>query len=76
MGKEQQMATWVFVMLTAMRKRFNLTQKDIVDIVKKYGIIRFLIDQYELLHYYDNEYIINDVMRYIEEKGGGAGELR
>ena len=76
MGKEQQMATWVFVMLTSMRKRFNLTQKDIVDIVKKHGIIRFMIDQYELLHYYDNEYIINDVMRYIEEKGGGVGELR
>ena len=72
MGKEQQIATWMFMMLTAVRKRFGLSRSDFFPIVKEYGVIRFLIDQYELLHYYDNDYIVDDVLRYIEEQGGDA----
>jgi hypothetical protein len=75
MGKEQQTATWVFIMLTAVRKRFGLSRSDFTPIAKKYGIIHFLIDQYELLHYYDNDYIVDDVVRYIEEQGGDCREL-
>jgi hypothetical protein len=75
MGKEQQTATWMFMMLTAMRKRFGLPRSEFLPIVKEYGVIRFLIDQYELLHYYDNDYIIDDVLRYIEEQGGDCREL-
>ena len=60
MGHEQQIATWMFIILTALRNRFGLTQAVFLSIVKKYKIIHFLSEQYELLHYYDNDYIIND----------------
>jgi hypothetical protein len=76
MSKEQQIATWTFMMLSAFRKRLGLSQENLTLIVKKYGIIAFLLDQYELLHYYDNDYIVNDVMKYIEEQGGDINELR
>jgi len=75
MGKEQQTATWMFMMLTAIRKRLGLSRADFLPIAEKYGLIRFLIDRYELLHYYDNDYIIDDVLRYIEEQGGDYSGL-
>jgi hypothetical protein len=76
MSKEQQTATWMFMMLTAMRKRFGLSRADFAAVAKKYGVIAFLLEQYELLHYYDNEYIVDDVVRHIEEQGGDPSELR
>jgi len=42
---------------------------------KKYHIASFLVRNYELLHYYDNEYIVNDIDRYILEQGGDPLEL-
>ena len=75
MGKEQQMATWMFIMLSALRKQFGLTQAAFHSIIRKYRIVYFLTEQYELLHYYDNDYIINDIVKYIEEQGGNENEL-
>ena len=64
------------MMLTALRQRFGLTQADFLSIVKKYRIVHFLSEQYELLHYYDNDYIVDDIVKYIEEQGGDENELR
>ena len=58
------------MMLTALRRRFGLSRADLVSFEKKYRIISFLMDQYELLHYYDNDYIVDDMVRYIEQQGG------
>ena len=75
MGKEQQLSTWMFMMLTALRKRFGMPQVVFLSIIKKYKIVHFLTEQYELLHYYDNDYIIDDIIKYIEEQGGNKNEL-
>lgn len=63
-------------MLTILRKRLGLSRTEFLPIVKRYGLVRFLIDQYELLHYYDNDYIVEDLLKYIEEQGGDSNELR
>ena len=63
-------------MLTALRKRLGLSQAEFIPFAKKYGLVRFLIDQHELLHYYDNDYIVDDIIKYIEEQGGDTNELR
>lgn len=75
MSKEQQTAIWMSMMMTATRKRFELSRTDFVPIAMKYGIIPFLIDQYELLHYYDNDYIVDDIVKHISEQGGDIREL-
>ena len=75
MGKEQQIVTWIFMMLTAMKKRFDLSLPELISVTKEYGVVRFLADQYELLHYYDNDYIVDDVLRHIEEQGGDPNEV-
>jgi len=75
MGKDQQIATWVFMMITAMCKRFGLERAEFVSLAKKYQVIDFLFEQYELLHYYDNTYIMDDVMRFIDEQGGNSDEF-
>lgn len=62
-------------MMTAARKRFGLSRAEFVPIANKYGVIQFLINQYELLHYYDNDYIVDDIGRYICEQGGDLSEL-
>ena len=75
MSKEQQISTWMFIMLTALRKHYSLPLKDFLSIIKKYRLVYFLTEQYDLLHYYDNDYIINDIIRYIEEQGGNLNEI-
>jgi len=76
MGKEQQKTTWLFMVLTAVRKRLGLLHTSFAPIVEQYGIIPFLWEHYELLHYYDNDYIVNDTLRYLGEKGGNIRDLR
>ena len=76
MGKEQKIATWIFMILTDLRKRSGSARVVFLSVIKKYRIVYFLSEQYELLHYYDNDYIIDDIIRYIEEQGGTEGELR
>ena len=75
MGKDQQIAIWMNIMMTAFRKRYGLSRSALVPIIAKYGLIPFLINQYELLHYYDNEYIVDDIEKYIVEQGGDTREL-
>ena len=38
----------------------------------RHGIIRFLEENYELLHYYDNAAVVNDVLRFVNKNGGTA----
>jgi len=75
MGKEQQISTWIFIMLTAFRKRFGMSQAVFLSIIKKYRVVHFLAEQYELLHYYDNDYITDDIVKYIKEQDGSINEL-
>jgi len=70
MGKNQVIATWTLFILTAMQSKYRLFGDDFTKIVNKYRIIPFLINNYELLHYYDNDYITDDVVKYIAEQGG------
>ena len=76
MNEEQKKATWVFIVLTAMRKRLGLSQADLVSTVSQYSLVSFLFDFFELLHYYDNEYVIGDMLKYIEEQGGDVDALQ
>jgi hypothetical protein len=75
MSHEQLVATWMSFMSTAVRKACGLSRSQFVALAKKYRLIAFLADNYELLHYYDNAYIVNDVIRYIYEQGGTIDDL-
>jgi hypothetical protein len=69
MGQEQAVATWVFVMLTAMRKHLGLSVAEFVPLVDRYALIRFLYDNHELLHYYGNEHVVAELSRHAGEQG-------
>jgi hypothetical protein len=75
MGKEQQKATWVFFMMAALRKRRGIVLPELVRLEKRYHIISFLMNHYELLHYYDNDYIVSDIENYIREQSDDVNEL-
>jgi len=75
MEKDQQIAMWIFMVVTALCRRLGLERSEIVQLSVRYQLIDFLFEQYELLHYYDNAYIVDDVLRYIDEQGGNSGEL-
>jgi len=70
MSKNQVIATWTAFVLTAMQSKYGLFGDAFAEIIKKYNIISFLINNYELLHYYDNDYVIDDLAKYIVELGG------
>jgi hypothetical protein len=75
MSHEQLVATWISFISTAVRKAYGLSRSQFIALAQKYRLIAFLADNYELLHYYDNTYIINDVKRYIHEQGGMVDDL-
>jgi hypothetical protein len=76
MGTPQITATWMFYMLTLLKRRLGLTWEQFDRIQKQYELSAFLLKQYELLHYYDNDYIVDDTLRYIREQGGDIRELQ
>jgi hypothetical protein len=76
MSSTQVTATWVFYMLSLLRRRHGLVWEDFDAIQQKYNLATFLMKQYELLHYYDNDYILDDISRYISEQGGDLRELQ
>jgi hypothetical protein len=70
MTREQLVATWISFMCSAIKKTYGLSRDQFIALIQKYRVIPFLADNYELLHYYNNSYVVNDVKRYIEEQGG------
>jgi hypothetical protein len=70
MSENQVVATWLCFIGTAIQKRLGITRAAYLDLAKRYKLVTFLFKNYELLHYYDNDYIVSDVLKYIEEQGG------
>jgi hypothetical protein len=70
MAYEQLVATWISFICTAIKKNCGLSGNQFIALAKKYRVISFLADNYELLHYYGNNYVIEDVKRYVQEQGG------
>jgi hypothetical protein len=75
MAYEQLVATWISFMCTAIKKSCGLSGKQFITLAQKYRVIPFLVDNYELLHYYDNRYVVDDVKRYVEEQGGTLDDV-
>jgi hypothetical protein len=70
MTHEQLVATWMSFMCTAIKKSRGLSGNQFIRLARKYRVFSFLNDNYELLHYYDNSYVVEDVKRYVEKQGG------
>ena len=70
MSANQAIATWVAFILTATQSKHKLFGDAFAETIKKYKIIPFLINNYELLHYYDNDYVTDDLAKYVAEQGG------
>jgi hypothetical protein len=74
MEQEQVIATWISFMTTAIRNACGLSRGQMVILAHKYKLIPFLAAHYELLHYYDNDHVVDDVIRFVHEQGGNADE--
>lgn len=75
MSKNQTIATWTAFALTAMQSKFGIFGDSFLKIINKYKLIPFLIKNYELLHYYDNDYVTDDLAKYISEQGGSLNAV-
>jgi hypothetical protein len=56
---EQQTTMWVFHTISLLRRALGMDWEQFSELVERYGLIAFLFRNYELLHYYDNDYIVN-----------------
>ena len=74
MPRNQIIATWLSFMITAFRQTTGLSVAQFIKLDRNYGLVRFLAKNYELLHYYDTDYVINDVKTYISGQGGNIRE--
>ena len=72
MSEQQVIATWIAFAITSFRKMTGWSLERFLSEDGRHGIIRFLEKNYELLHYYDNAAIVNDVLRFVRNNGGTA----
>lgn len=49
-----------------------MSSGEFAPFVQKNGIVRFLVKNYELLHYYDTRHVIGDILRHIAGRAAGA----
>jgi hypothetical protein len=70
MKESQTVSTWIAFMGTAFSRKYKMSRMEYPVFAKKYQLIKFLYDNYELLHYYDNDYIVHDMNKYVQEQGG------
>lgn len=70
MDKAQSIATWVAMEVSAFCGECTLSHKTFLEMDDKYGLLHYLFDNYELLHYYPNESVTEYLITYIESKGG------
>lgn len=55
---------------SAFRMQYGLSASQYATVALQYHLIPFLVENYELLHYYSNDYVISDMLKYIHEQGG------
>jgi hypothetical protein len=72
---EQKTTTWVFHTISLLRRALHMDWDQFNELTEQYDLISFLFKNYELLHYYDNDYIVNDTLRYIRQGDGALSEL-
>lgn len=71
---EQRIATWVAMMKTGYCEARGLSHQQFLELDERYGIVSYLFSNYELLHYYGNEAVAEDIDRYVADQGGSIGE--
>ena len=72
MGREQTIATWSGFSVSAFCKAHGYGIKQFCALDARHRIVRFLAEHYDLLHYYDNRYVVSDIDRYLVERSGGS----
>jgi len=65
MDMEQRIATWVAMKKTAYCNAGGLTHQQFLELDERYGLVHYLFSNYELLHYYGNEAVVEDIDRYV-----------
>jgi hypothetical protein len=72
MSEQQVIATWIAFTITALRKATEWSLERFLEEDAKFGIIRFLEDNYELLHFGGFDEAADDVLRHVNTGGGIA----
>lgn len=50
-------------------KKFNMKAKEANQIFENYGIWKYIEDCYDLLHVSGDEYVLNDIVKILNNKG-------
>ncbi|MDR1016189.1 MAG: DUF3791 domain-containing protein [Coriobacteriales bacterium] len=67
MSPEQQMSLWVFMVLDAYARQHRFSARQAADFAVENHIPGFLLGNYELLHYYGDDYVVQDIDRWLAE---------
>jgi hypothetical protein len=64
---ELDFATYCIGVLAA---KLNKNQRDVYDMLKDSGILEgYIVKAYDVLHTFSSDYIANDLIGYLKEKG-------
>jgi len=70
MDKDQQIATWVVTAKGTFCDVYQISHEDFLQMNRKYSLLHYLFDNYELLHYFADQAIAEDMAEYIRRQGG------
>lgn len=72
---EQRIATWVAMIKSGYCDARGLSHQQFLELDGRYRLVHYLFSNYELLHYYGNEAVVEDINRYVADQGGYGSEL-
>lgn len=66
---EKKINDFVVFCLEVYKTNGNMTGEETFEIFKQYGVLEYLKNGYEMLHTQGEEWIINDITEFLENRG-------
>lgn len=66
---EKKINDFVVFCLEVYKANGNMTGEEAFEIFKQYGVLEYLKNGYEMLHTQGEEWIINDITEFLENRG-------
>ncbi|MBP5671497.1 MAG: DUF3791 domain-containing protein [Lentisphaeria bacterium] len=69
MTKETKISEFIAFCIEMMAEKHDVSGRQVLECFEMAGVIKYLSDGYEALHSMGKEWLINDIEKYLENRG-------
>ncbi|MCG4581156.1 DUF3791 domain-containing protein [Clostridium cochlearium] len=68
LNKEEKLIEFISFCIENYKVKYGLKGKEVSELFKEKGVIKFLTEGYEILHTQSKDYIIDEIQSYIKNR--------